>query len=302
MSANLSFNPYKSTTGQGLFAGASADGLVQGVAYPDPATRFALRTGILSNAETIPMWGGLAIYENVPDGYTAPSVSLGDIGGRAPALGVSVGRATALTGASAYAGFSVFDQAYGMVITPDSRVPMIGSGGQVMTYRKGSGARIAVKCDPSLIGLQGGPIGANVSWDWVNGLLVPYLGTLTISSGTYVTGTGVVTLTMSAPITFSPGDAVVVSGLTGTGAFAALDGTFTALDGTTGSTVVYNAGAGHGAATITGGSLTLGSGASEALPVSVLDVQIGGCMTVDYDAATNTANWDYDGNAAVIQL
>lgn len=302
MTATLSYNPYVSTVGQGLFNGATADGLVQGTAFPDPATRYQLRTGILSDDETVPMWGGLAVYENVPTGYGAPASQYGDVTGRSPALGVEVGRAGALTGATAYAGFSVFDQAYGMVITPQSRVPLIGSGGQVMTYRKGSGARIAVKCDPILVDLQGGPIGASVSWDWVNGLLVPYVGTLTISSGTYVTGTGVTTLTMSAPITFGPGDSVILSSLTGTGAYASLNGTFTALAGTTGSIVVINTGAGHGAATITGGSLTLGSGASSALPVTVLDVQVGGCMTVDYDATTNTANWDYDGNAAVIQL
>lgn len=302
MVANIAFNPNTTTVGQGLFSGASSHGLTQGTAYPDPATRYALRGGILSQSETIPMWGGVGIYEYVPAGYTAPSQSLGPIGGRSTTLGVTVGRATALTGSFPLAGFSVFDQAYGMINSPQSPVPLAASGMQVMSYRLGSGARIAVACDPALIDLQGTPIGSHVSWDFVNQRLVPYLGTLTISSGTYNSTTGVVTLTMSAAITFSPGDSIVVSSLTGTGNYAQLDGTFTALPGTTGTTVIYNAGAGIGASTITGGSLTLGSGASSALPVSVLDVQASGCMTVDYDPTTGFATWDYNAAAAVIQI
>ena len=125
---------------------------------------------------------------------------------------------------------------------------------------------------------------------------------MTISSGTYVSATGVVTLTMSAPITFSPGDSVVLSSLTGSGAYASLNGTWTAQAGTTGSTVVLNATIGLGAAAITGGSLTLGSGASVALPVSVLDIQVGNCMAVVWDPVNLVANWDYNNTCAVIQI
>lgn len=293
MTANVTFSPYLQSVGNAGLFNVSSKGLRQGTAYPDPATRYALRTGVLAAAETLPMWGGVGIFENVPSySNTQPN----------SALGVTVGRADSLTGSKALAGFSVFDQAYGMITTPQSPVPLIGSYGQVMSYALGSRARIAVACDASLIDLWAGPIGAQVSWDFVNQRLVPYLGTLTISSGTYNNTTGVVTLTMSAPITFGVGDSIVVSGLTGTGAYASLDGTFTALAGTTGSTVVYNAGASLGASTITGGSLTLGSGASSALPVKVLDVQQNNCETVSCDPATGFATWNYDGCAAVIQI
>jgi hypothetical protein len=78
----------------------------------------------------------------------------------------------------------------------------------------------------------------------------------TIASGTYNNSTGVVTLTMSQSIGFGAGGDVTISGLTGTGAFAALNGIFPAISPTSGTTVTYNAGAGLGASTITGGHLT----------------------------------------------
>lgn len=294
MTTNISFNPYVQTAGNGGLFNVSADGLRQGTAYPDPATRYALRGGILASSETLPMWGGVGVYMDVPNGTVGdPNVS----------LGLTMGRAVSLTDTSKpLAGFSVFDQAYGMVTSPQSPVPLIGSYGQVMAYALGSRARIAVACDPTLVSLWGGPIGAQVSWDFTNQLLVPYIGTLTVSSGTYVSGTGVITLTMSAAITFGPGDSVTLSSLTGTGAYASLDGTWTALAGTTGTTVVLQGPVGAGAATITGGSATVGGAASQALPVKVLQVLSSNCETVSYSATTGFATWNYNGACAVIQI
>lgn len=293
MSAQISFNPYIQTVGNNGLFGVKSDGVRQGTAYPDPATRNAQRTGILAESETLPMWGGIAIYENIPGVAGDPNSVLGPV----------VGRANALTGSKAIAGFSVFDGAYGMVTSPQSPVPLIGSFGQVMTYALGSRARIAVQCDPVLVDLRGDPIGSQVSWDYVNQLLVPYeASAFTISSGTYNNTTGVVVLTTSGAIDFGPGDALIVSALTGTGAFAALDGTWTAIPTTSGTTVTYNAGAGHGAATITGGTLTLGSGTANALPVKVLEIMDSNCETVMYDPVTGFATWDYDGACAIIQI
>lgn len=289
--AQLTFNPYVVSVGEGLF-NTKSEGLRQGTAFPDPATRNAQRTGLLADDETLPMWGGVGVYQNIP----------GIVGGPNESLGTIVGRADSLSGSKALAGFSVFDGAYGMVTNPQSRVPMIGSGGQVMTYALGSRARIVVAMDPALIDLVGDPIGSQVSWDFVAQRLVPYLGTLTISSGTYVSATGIITLTMSAPITFDAGDAVVLSSLTGTGAFASLNGTWITEEPTGGTTVTMQGPVGAGAATITGGSLTLGSGASSLLPVKVLDVQAANCMVVEYNAVTGFANYNFDGAAAVIQI
>lgn len=293
MVSTIAFNPQISTNAAGSF-GVTWDGLIQGNYFEDPVSRFSLASGYLDSEEDLPMWGGVGISENLSTPST--TTPLQELGG--PII-----RATALPGyaAGSLTGFSVFNGAYGMVNSPQSPVPLTAAYGQVLFQRFGSGARIAVAADPSLIALDGSIITPQVSWDFVNQRLVPYLGTLTISSGTYNNTTGLVTLTMSAPVTFSAGDAIIVSSLTGTGAYASLNGTFTALSAS-GSTVTYNPGASLGASTITGGSLTLGSGASSALPVKVLKVVASNCMNVVYDSVTGFATWDRSGAGAIIQI
>lgn len=289
----ININPALTTNAQGTF-NVQSTGLVQGTAYPDPSTRFALAGGILATTETLPMWGGVGIYEDVAN----PTAALG----ARQELGNIIGRATALTGSTPLTGFSVFDQAYGMVNSPQSPVPLASNGGQVMFYRLGSGARIAVACDSTLTSLRGGPINAQVSWDFVNQRLVPYeASAFTISSGTYVTGTGVITLVLSAAAVIGVGDSAILSSLTGTGAFASLDGTWTVLSAS-GTGVTLQGPVGAGAATITGGSMTLGSGAASALSVKVLDVQSTNCQVVNYNAVTGFATWNYSGSCAVILI
>ena len=297
MAATINVNPTLTTNAAGSFM-PSTVGLIQGVAFDDPAIRNALAGGVLNSTETLPMWGGVGIYEYIPSGVSgyAPNQT-----GFNAALGSLIGRSNGLTGSKALAGFSVFNQAHAMINTPQSPVPAALNGMNVEFYRLGSGARIAVACDPSLASLEGGITAPQVSWDFVNQLLVPYIGTLTVSSGTYDNVTGLVTLVMSAPVTFSPGDAIVVSSLTGTGAYASLDGTFTALTAS-GTSVTYNPGAGLGASTITGGSVTLGSGASSALNVRVLNIELGNSMTVSYSSVTGFVTWNRSGNAAVILI
>lgn len=365
--ANIQLNPARTSFPGGMFDGATASGGVQGTAMPDPSTLWALRTSTLSPNETIPMWGGVAVYENISTGASTGPVQ---------PLGPVVGRATSITGGSfPIAGFSVFDQGYSAVTTAQSQVPVVGSYGQVMTYRLGSGARIWVACDPGLVSLRGGAISQAVSWDLVNQILIPEVGATTISSGTYdanttissgtynattglvtltlaaashlspgntftisaATGTGsftsingtftagagttgatvtftiptsltltitggtfvsgTVVLTMASAVNLSPGDTVIVSGATGSGSFASINGTFTAQAGTTASTVVYNIAAGL-TLTITGGSLTTGG----VLPCSILDISVGNSMTVAYSAATGFANWNFSGSTALIQI
>lgn len=291
--ANIAFDPYKTTNGLGSFS-IQSDGYVQGMSLDDPSARYRLAGGLLGSAETLPMWGGVGISET-----TSPITG----GTPSGATGGTITRATNLTAATAgkLTGFSVFDQNYSAVNTPTSPVPLVASGSLVNFYRLGSLARIPVAMDPALVDLENSVIEQRVSWDFVNQLLIPFLGTLTISSGTYNNTTGLVTLTMSAAVTFSAGDAIIVSGLTGTGAFASLNGTFTALSAT-GTTVTYNPGAALGAATITGGSLALGSGASVALPVKILNVNVGNSMTVAFDPVTGLATWNRSGSCALIQI
>lgn len=295
MSASVSFNPFLVSSGSGLF-NAESGGVRQGTAYPDPATRYALRGVTLAAAETLPMWGGVGVYMNVPGqpvgGAVQPSYTLGPISGRA----------TALTGSFALAGFSVFDQAYNGITSPQSPVPLYGTAMTFGAYALGSRARIAVQCDPDLASLRQGPIGANVAWDFTNQLLVPYLGTLTISSGTYNSTTGVISLVMSASVTFGPPDSVTLASLTGTGTnLAALDGTWTTLTAA-GTAVTLQGPVGEGAITITGGSLTVGGSASQALAVKVLDVMNSNCEVVVYNSTTGFATYNYNGSAAIIQI
>lgn len=291
----MQINPILTTNASGSFSKAT-DGYIAGTYLADPAIRFALAGGILAAGQN-PIWGGVGISEAVPAGTSSPQ------------LGGSIIRATSLaavtTGQEAVGrltGFSVFDQAHDMINSPQSPVPSASAGQGVKFFRLGSGARVVVPCDPVLINLRTYLIKSLVSWDFINQLLVPYEGTLTISSGTYNDTTGVVVLTMSAPITFTAGDSVVVSSLTGTGAYASLNGTFTAIATTSGSTVTYNAGAGLGASAITGGSLTLGSGSDVALPCNVLDVDAGNSMVPVYDPVTQFVTWNRTGSAAVIQI
>ena len=261
-----------------------------------------------------------------------------------------------------------------MIQSPQSRVPLAGSGMQINYYPLGSGARLCLAADPSLASLGGSTSQSSIAWDFVNNLLVPYTGAVTISSGTYAstlsvssgtydpiggnvtltlsaasglvtgqqvavsgaTGTGsyasingtqtllsvtsntityyvgtgltmtitggtvasgTVTLTLAASQTISPGDTVVVSGATGSGSYASINGSHTAGAGTSGTTLVYSIASGL-TMTITGGSLTTGA----ALPVSVLDIVPANCMTVNYSSITGFANWNYNGAAAVVRI
>jgi hypothetical protein len=291
MVATLANNPYATTVGHGLFLGATAEGLVQGTAYPDPSATFQLRRGWLSSTETLPMWGGCAIYEFIPGGAGVTPMQ---------ALGVQVGRATSLTGgAKPIMGFSTFDQSYGSVGNPSSPVPLAASFGQVMSYRLGSGVRLAVACDPGLVSAQGATIFPPVTWDLVNQLLIPSTN-LTVSIGSYVGGTGVVTLNTTVNHGLNPGDSVTVSGITGTGAnLAAVNGTFTLIAPTGANQLVYQIAPGLTITTITGGAATTGAPLTN---IAVLEVQSSNCVNVAYNAAQNTAAWNYNGACAVIQI
>lgn len=299
MVATPGYNPYLTTNAQGSF-NIQSDGFVQGTAMDDPSARFRLRSGILALSETLCMFGGVGISENIPaPGFPA----------NAPAgvLQSSIIRATSIQGGSAPAagqltGFSVFDQAYNAVQSPESPVPLIGSNGTLNYYPLGSKARIAVACDPALSALEGDITTSQVSWDFVNQLLVPYeASAYTISSGTYVSGTGVISLVLTTAYGGSPGDSVILSSLTGTGAYASLDGTWTVLS-VSGDDLTVQGPVGEGAATITGGSMVDGSGTASVLPCRILGFNFGNSMTVNYNAVTSTANWNRSGNCALIQI
>jgi hypothetical protein len=77
--------------------------------------------------------------------------------------------------------------------------------------------------------------------------------TRNITSGTYNNTSGVITLQTTDTVGFGAGQTVTLSALTGTGAFASLNGAWPSLAGTGGSTLVLQGTAALGASTITGG-------------------------------------------------
>lgn len=154
----MNFNPVPTTNAAGSFNVQSL-GFIQGVALDDPAIRFALAGGYLDAAETLPMWGGVAIEEFTADVEES----------RGPAIKRAAGYTT-LTG------FSVFNQNFAAINFPQSPVPLISPQMMVNFYRLGSGARIALKMDPALT-LDGSIITQQVSWDFATQQIVAFSAT-----------------------------------------------------------------------------------------------------------------------------
>ena len=285
MVANISFNPMQTTVAAGSF-NTETTGYIQGTALNDPAVRNELAGGVLATAETIPMWGGCGVYELIPTQ------------GARDALGGTLGRATALTGATGLIGFSVFDQDHSMINTPQSPVPLAASLMGVNFYRLGSNARIAVAIDPVLATLEGDIINSQVSWDFVNQRIVPYNAAYAanvITAASWAsTGGGQITYTTTTAHGVGVGIDIQISGFTPDG----YNGSFTTLAGTTGSTIVVAKAADPGSDTVQG-QLDAGGGA---LNVRVLDVQIGNSMTVSYDPDTGFATWNRSGSTAIILI
>jgi hypothetical protein len=292
MVATFSVNPMKTSNAAGLFS-VLTSGFIQGTVMDSPTARFELCAGILSSAETLPMWGGVGIAEYVPNSAS---------GNPLKSLGSQLRRATSLASTIPLTGFTVFDQAHAMVETPQSPVPLAGSGMTCSYYRLGSGARIVVAMDPSLVTVEGGLISQQVSWDWNNQCLQAYDASTPTYAITSISAAGVVVAGVATPVA-GVGDLIYISGATntGTGGAAVVNGprvvtAFTdnqhftiALDqtagviGTIGGTILANYGTG-------------------ALAVKVLDVNVGNSMVVQYDPVTGFATWNKTGSAAIILI
>lgn len=294
MSAQISFNPVVQTNASGLF-NASSSGFIQGFEEADPAVRFALAGGVLASTETLPMWGGVGISLATPGAAGSQNASLGPLVTRATQIG-SAGSAGSLLG------FSVFSQNYSGIITPQSQVPLVGTGGQVNFYRLGTGARIKVACAASLAStLPGGIESQQVSWDFANQQLIPYesaFSTVTISAATWAaTSGGQATFTVGTNLTsnLSAGDIVTVTGVNPAG----YNGAWVVVSVSSTQVVVTLAAASTPGAYVSGGSIV---GDGGALPVKILRANVGNSMTVSYNSATGFANWNKTGSAAVILI
>jgi len=280
MTANIGFNPYTTTTALGGFS-IQSDGYIQGTMLDDPSSRNYLAGGVLANSETIPMWGGVALYEDIA------------LTNNQTPLGPNVGRSTSV---ATIQGFSLFNQAIHWLTTPQSQCPTVGSGGTVPFVRLGSNNRIALQIDPSLVSLNGGLTTQQVSWDFVNQRLIPYFPAETgeaISAMSWATG--VVSVTTSAAHGLAVGDDITITGVVPT----AYNGSFTVLSVGSTTTFTYalpNGGVSPGSVT-TQGTITAGGGA---LPVRVLETQIGNSKTVVYDPVNNVANFSTNGSTAIV--
>jgi hypothetical protein len=284
----ITFNPMTTTNALGSFSTVS-DGLYQGTALDSPNSRFNLAGGVLNTTETLPMWGGCGIYEYVP---ASPGNSV---------LGGTVGRA--LTNAT-LTGFSVFDQAYAGLTTPQSPVPLYGSGMSVNFYRLGSGARLALAIDPTFAAtLDGGIITVNVSWDFVNQKIIPYspaYTAVTITGATWAsTSGGRTTFTVSTDLTavLDAGDSINVTGVVSTGGTGVgFNGSFVVVSVTSTTVVVTQAAASSPGTYSSGGTIVAGGGA---LAVKILQVQTSNCKTVSYNSTTGFATWNTSGACAI---
>ena len=302
MSLNLTINPYATGNAAGSFSAASG-GYVAGTAQVGPETRYKLAGGVLNSTETLPMFGGVAVYEQVNNpaySTTYPSHDLGNL----------IGRATTVTQTSStgIAGFSVFDQNDSAINSPNNPVPLIGTGGQVNFYRLGSGAKIVVAADPGLVSLENGSISANVSWDWNNQILVPYsasTASVSVTSLTWAATNGgqIAVVAAAATTVQAVGDEVWISGATNTGSLGntAVNGSFTV------NTFTDNQ---HFTVTATGtsaqygtiaGTITIAQGTG-ILPVKVLDLNIGNSMVPSYSQVTGNYTWNRSGSAALILI
>lgn len=151
----------QTTNAAGLFS-IDTDGLVQGVAMDDPAVRYALAGGVLALTETLPMLGGIPISEFLP------------VSGSNGVMGETIARATTTAGIT---GIAVLNQAHNAIVSPQNTAPKLIPGDSVNFYRLGSGARIPVAIDSSLLSLNGGLITQQVSWDFTNNKIIAYNAT-----------------------------------------------------------------------------------------------------------------------------
>lgn len=171
--SNLWIPPSLQVPAAGDFA-IAWDGIIQGTVQPDPRNLYELSSGWLDPATTGPFFGGMPITE-----YTANSPQTSPPAAAAPTVSQQgmIGLATNFTSGDpgCASGFSVFDQAYGMIGSPQIPVPQAASLMQVMFYEMGSGVRIALKMDPALAaGLYGNPTTNPVSWDFVNNQIIAF--------------------------------------------------------------------------------------------------------------------------------
>jgi hypothetical protein len=145
----ISFNPQLTTSPSNTFL-QSTQGYVQGTTFDDTSSRMWLTSGVVASTVTQPVWGGMAITEEVA---TVDKNALGN----SLVLASAAGNVT---------GFTVFDQSHNMIIVPGNTVQQSVAGMTINYYRFGSNIRIAVGVLASLVAtLDAGAINQTLYWD-----------------------------------------------------------------------------------------------------------------------------------------
>ena len=148
--SKISFDPMVTSQPFGTFTD-STQGYYQGDVADDPSSYQWLAAGQIAASVTQPVWGGMAISENVA------SVGEGNLGNPIT-LASSAGNVT---------GFSTFLKNGAAIITAGlNNVPQLSAGMTVNFFRFGTNARPKVGVLASLVAtLEGGAINQTLYWD-----------------------------------------------------------------------------------------------------------------------------------------
>lgn len=278
MVSNVSYNPYVTTRAHDSFS-VTSEGVTQGVAMDDPTVRNLLAGGYVSNSETLPMWGGLAIQELI---------------GLRPGAGVRGNELKRATTVDNITGFTVYNQAHHLITFPASPAPSAGAGMTMQFYRLGSKARIPLKASSALVNDAGELITTQVSYDFAAGHVVPYMAASGSFTANATWASGVVTVETDSAHGFVTGAYVDISGFTPAG----YNGTFP-VTVTGANAFTYALATNPGVQTLAGTAAASGG----ALPVRILQVYTSNARVVEYDETLNVTRWNNAGdNDAVAVL
>lgn len=286
----LTVNPMQTTNAKGTF-NIKSEGFIQGVAIDDPAARYALAFGALANSEIKPMWGGVAVNELLT-------------GSDPSARGANIKRATSI---AELVGFSVFNQAHNGLVTPQSPVPLFLSNMSVSFYRFGSGSRVPVKASDAVIALAATGISVNqpLVWNFATDSLDVFstvAASVDTTAITYTPATatadGFATATTASAHGLAVGSYVTITAAVPT----AYNGTAQVLSVPSGTTFTYKPASVPTGAATTQGAVGVTTQSAVALPVKIIETQMGNSKTVAYDSTTGFATWNDSGNVAVILL
>jgi hypothetical protein len=155
--AGFTVNPVVVTNFQGSFF-ATSTGYVSGTLLDDPVTRFKLNQGMWNVSGTA-AYGGMGVTINLPT--VANEVS---------EYNSVLSLASAETNLN---GWTVWNQATGMVQTPQGNVPLAAQYMSVDYVEVGSGARIVVACSSSTAAaLAAAAQNVALYWDYTNQVLL----------------------------------------------------------------------------------------------------------------------------------